>query len=163
MSNGSMQFLGRQLTEQAKSMGELINQMKAVVKAFGAYSIVSDTVQEEKIYGAEINGKKFNSVENILSISIYMEGYIRLEFTAYSDNASGGKPSISVKRNGASVGGFAVPHKTSITKYVDIAVSEGDEIEINNTSSVAQENLYLEGYKIKYDFITRPDHIVTEL
>ena len=155
-SNGSMQFLGRQLGEQAKQLGELVLQMKSMVKAMGSYSVASDNVQYEHVYGEGEDGKRHATTgSDVFSFSTYMEGYVRLEVTADNREVSQ-NVQAKVRINGVdfkTLGTFLAGQITTI--FIDVPVSEGDEIAIRYLQMSTK--LYVNSYRLKYDLVLRPD------
>ncbi len=151
MSNGSMQFLGRQLSEQAKALSELVELMSDAVQ--GIYnSIEKYSIANDNIQNVIATNKTVNEIKDI-KMKVMMTGSIRIkgDIKGYEGSASG----LTINRNGVEV--FKVTKSggdLSLTPIVfDITIQENDEITFTDvTSGGAIVNL-----DVCYDLINKPN------
>lgn len=141
MSNGSMQFLGRQLSEQAQALALLVEKMQEVINSVDnvvpKFAIASDNIK----YSKEINVTNSSQYQLLLS---QISGVLRVK------NNSEYSVSITIIKNG-------VTTIDTIAKngYGDLQVIEGDEIKI-----VTNGYPRLVKVDICYDLADKPDIII---
>ncbi len=122
MNNGSMQFLGRQLTEQAKAMGTLVEKMGEMVQAqrdsIPKYVVASDV---QKLSTPTYVKYERDVLQNPVKMAVYANGTVRIKYkTIDSGNYSILINGISVYKKYLGSG--------SPEEKIDITVSENDEI-----------------------------------
>ena len=166
MSNGSMQFLGRQLAEQAKALGLLVEKMGEMVVAQGnsitKYSLSSNTIQKQFDFDdfiGTVSGGTGMQMCNI-SFSTYFTGRLKIKVTGRGDlsNANWGF-STNVSLSGTSmgsVGSVIGPDIMTVEREFDVKENDRISISYNYTGNIASVNL-LRDIKICYDFANKPD------
>lgn len=145
MSNGSMQFLGRQLNIMANAMGELVEKMALMVQkqdeSVPKFSIASNEVKKIALEGNLLNGQK-------IKLSVFVNGIIRVKFDGESSDGSG---TIIFKKNGVTVTSKSISVGTK--EYdIDLVVKEDDAIEIVESGSGNISNA-----RICYTLVSKPD------
>lgn len=161
MSNGSMQFLGRQLADQAEKLGSLVVLMGEMIQGINAsipkYAIASDNVKRSAEYGVGPNGKLFNTLEMGEEIKTYYDGTVKVSVTFYTTNANAG---VAIKLNGVVVGSYASgnPINQEVTKEVIIGVKEGDIIEIRTSNATGY--VKYNRFALMYDLIVKPSEVI---
>lgn len=134
MSNGSMQFLGRQLAEQAKALGLLVAKMGEMVakqdQLIPKYASPSDVLKVEKIVSIT-KSVEYQIITNLMDIQPQIYGKIRLKIVNVKSNT--GATNIIISYNGITLTEKLLSTgDQTITQ--DIAVAEGGVISISGTS-----------------------------
>ncbi len=145
MSNGSMQFLGRQLSEQAEKLGNLVILMSEMIEGIDAsipkYAEPSDVIQKVLV-GEE-------KAATYAKFTSFINGTIRIKGEFFYDSSTNGNIGFKVVVNGTAVSTMAL-YQSWETKTVDIIIKEGDEVGFG-------AQMKLRNVNICYNKIRKPD------
>ncbi len=152
MSNGSMQFLGRQLAEQAKQLGLLVEKMELMIQkqdqTIPKYAIESDTLKHDITVANGIRNLKDSPVIYVP----YVTGNVKVKFRMFVTVTS-----VIISINGTKVLTRAVSE--GIEETVSLAVSEGDVVVFTTDTTAGAP--YMEYIKIFYDEGNKPGGVIS--
>lgn len=153
--SGSEQFLGQQLTRQAQALETLVVKMGEMIQGIDAsipkFSITSQNIQVEKIYGVKLLGKN-----TPIKIKVFVSGEIKLTLKVYG--SVGGTTTFTIKKNGVTEKTNSITNYATVNIEKNIVVAEGDEIEFSSDGNYA----YIEQFQIRYDLINKPNQSIAD-
>lgn len=160
MSNGSMQFLGRQLNIMANALESLVVQMAEAVQGIHdsvpKFAKLSDTMQYSKEwstnYGSVEEGLSLKSTGLSYKITSYVSGAINIKLWAY------GRNNLQILKNGVLY--ESITENSSIGKNYPIQVEEGDLIELSGTNSMTAA--FIHKLELCYDVSPKPSMVLEE-
>lgn len=162
MSNGSMQFLGRQLSEQAKQLSLLVDKMieNTYLLSQSVPKFAEPSTNIKSIIPVNFTGSNVYNVNNNKTFTCYMGGKIRIYTKGKSVSLyeTSGYKLIIYKNGVLTATGPDLISSTETTRFVDVFVLENDLIDIRfdyvGTES-AQVNVV--DYSIAYDMVIKPN------
>ncbi len=155
MSNGSMQFLGRQLTEQAKQLGLLVEKMALMVQkqdeSIPKFAMESDEIQKQGDIAFSGTDNVFQALQ--YPIKVYLSGKIRVKITAVASGKT-----IDAYIKGVKITSTQQYPSTSSEKFFDIQVQEGDTINLGMPGG--GNSVSVSTIKVCYTLIDKPNVVL---
>lgn len=144
----SEQFLGRQLSQQAIKLGELVEKMQQMIIAqelsIPKYIKSSDELKKTITFGTTTNGRKLLTAGLPLEMfNTYISGVIKIEISIW--NASSVTTFNIFKNGNVYIQNLSAAGTTSSKIILELSVKDGDIIQMGGSSA-----LYVESIKVYY-------------